>query len=555
MYRILIADDEGIMLVSLRTMIQKNIDEDCEVYTAKTGRAVLDMAESIRPDIIFMDIQMPVMSGIEAMQAIRKINKTVLFIVITAYNKFDYAKDAIEIGVFDFLTKPINKENFLGVIKRAMSQVDAERKNQLANLRIREKLDTVVPIIESGFINYLMLQGGGNESTYYNYKELLEIDQDYAFIILIQFGETIENGVLTNPVGMSMRSQNFYPVMRHIIKEHFTCLVGAVMANKVIVMVPGSIDGPEYDERIENIRQARNMLHALEKQIDAKFRIGIGQKCKLLQLSQSYQEAYRTLQEGEGRVVHVGDMHLKGEYEGEYPESDEQLMLKLVLQGDIQGAKEQAAVFFDWMVDNYPDYMDSIRLKVLELVMRAEREAFLNGGINYGFLYRNEYLSEVQESSSYEEISNWWIRKITDIAKHMAERKKNQLEDIVTKAISYISDNYRKDISLETVSREVNINPYYFSKKFKEETGVNFIDYLTDIRIGKAKELLKEDKLSIKEVCLASGYSDPNYFSRIFKKVENITPSEFRERCKYVQENQVLPVDYHAFGDNRDRLQ
>jgi two-component system response regulator YesN len=248
-------------------------------------------------------------------------------------------------------------------------------------------------------------------------------------------------------------------------------------------------------------------------------------------------------------------MHLKGEYEGEYPESDEQLMLKLVLQGDIQGAKEQAAVFFDWMVDNYPDYMDSIRLKVLELVMRAEREAFLNGGINYGFLYRNEYLSEVQESSSYEEISNWWIRKITDIAKHMAERKKNQLEDIVTKAISYISDNYRKDISLETVSREVNINPYYFSKKFKEETGVNFIDYLTDIRIGKAKELLKEDKLSIKEVCLASGYSDPNYFSRIFKKVENITPSEFRERCKYVQENQVLPVDYHAFGDNRDRLQ
>lgn len=536
-------------------MIQKNIDEDCEVYTAKTGRAVLDMAESIRPDIIFMDIQMPVMSGIEAMQAIRKINKTVLFIVITAYNKFDYAKDAIEIGVFDFLTKPINKENFLGVIKRAMSQVDAERKNQLANLRIREKLDTVVPIIESGFINYLMLQGGGNESTYYNYKELLEIDQDYAFIILIQFGETIENGVLTNPVGMSMRSQNFYPVMRHIIKEHFTCLVGAVMANKVIVMVPGSIDGPEYDERIENIRQARNMLHALEKQIDAKFRIGIGQKCKLLQLSQSYQEAYRTLQEGEGRVVHVGDMHLKGEYEGEYPESDEQLMLKLVLQGDIQGAKEQAAVFFDWMVDNYPDYMDSIRLKVLELVMRAEREAFLNGGINYGFLYRNEYLSEVQESSSYEEISNWWIRKITDIAKHMAERKKNQLEDIVTKAISYISDNYRKDISLETVSREVNINPYYFSKKFKEETGVNFIDYLTDIRIGKAKELLKEDKLSIKEVCLASGYSDPNYFSRIFKKVENITPSEFRERCKYVQENQVLPVDYHAFGDNRDRLQ
>lgn len=555
MYRIIIADDEGIMLFSLRTMLQKTFGEDCEVYTAKTGRAVLDMAESIRPDIIVMDIQMPVMSGIEAMQAIRKVNKAVLFIVITAYSKFDYAKEAIEIGVFDFLTKPVNKENFLSVIKRAMSQVDAERKKQLTNLRIREKLDTVVPIIESGFINYLMLQGGGNESTYYNYKELLEIEEEYAFIILIQFGETFENGVLTNPVGMSMRSQKFYPVMRHIVKEHFECLVGAVMANKVIVMVPGGLTGPEYEERIENTRQARHMLHALENQIDAKFRIGIGQKCRLEQLSQSYQEAYRALQEGEARVVHVGDMHLRGEYVGEYPEDNEQLMVKLVLQGDIQGAREQAVVFFDWMVDNYPDYTDSIRLKVLELVMYTEREAFLNGGINYGFLYRSEYLKEVQNSSSYEEISNWWIRKITDIARHMAERKKNQIEDIVMKAVSYMNENYRKDISLETVSREVNINPYYFSKKFKEETGVNFIDYLTDIRIGKAKELLEDDKLSIKEVCSMSGYSDPNYFSRIFKKVENITPSEFREKRKYEQENHVLSVGYHTLDGPHDRMQ
>ncbi len=532
MYRILIADDEGIMLYSLQTMIHKNMGEECEVYTAKTGRAVLEMVESIRPDIIFMDIQMPGMNGIEAMQAIRSVNKSVLFIVITAYNKFDYAKDAIEIGVFDFLTKPVNKENFLGVIRRAMAQVNEERKNRMSNLRIREKLDTVVPLIESGFLNYLMLQGAGTESTYYNYKELLEIEKGHAYVILIQFGESIEKGVLTNPVGMSMRSQRFYPILRTIVKEHFSCLVGGVMANKVIVMVPDDGEGQEYEERLQDIVKARNMLNKLEKQIDAKFRIGIGSKCPIEQLSQSYQEAYRALQEGEGRVIHVGDMHLRGEYVGEYPENNEQLLLQFIIKGDMAGAKEQAAIFFNWMVDNYPEYMDNIRLKVLELVMAAEREAFMNGGINYSFLYRKDYLKEVQDSSSYEEIGNWWLGKITDIAKCMADRKKNLAEDLTVKAIGYMNDNYRKDISLETVSREVNINPYYFSKKFKEETGVNFIDYLTDIRIKKAKELLEDDSLSIKEICSLSGYSDPNYFSRIFKKVENITPSEFRERCK-----------------------
>lgn len=530
MYRIIIADDEGIMLFSLQSMIQKNCGDDYEVFTAKTGRAVVDMAESIRPDIVFMDIQMPGMNGIEAMQTIRKINKSVIFIVITAYNKFDYAKEAIEIGVFDFLTKPVSKDNFLNVLKSAIAQVDSERNKQLTNLKIREKLETVVPIIESGFINYLMLQGTESESTYYNYKELLEIEEEYAYVILIQFGENYENGVLTNPVGMSMRSQKFYPILRHIVKENFSCQVGAVMANKVIVMVPNDNDGVEYEERIQTIEQARKLLHALEDQIEAKFRIAIGHKYRIDQINQSYQEAFRALQEGEGRVVHFGDMPLRGTFEEDYPEDNEELLFQMVLKGDVSGTKEQATIFFDWMVDNYSDYMDSIRLKVLELVMRAEKDAFWNGGINYSFLYRNDYLSDMMHISTYEEIRNWWLNKITDVTKHMSNRKKNQSESIVSKAIIYISDNYKKDISLDDVSREVNINPYYFSKRFKEETGVNFIDYLTSIRIKKAKELLEDPKLSIKEICTMSGYSDPNYFSRLFKKIENVTPSEYREK-------------------------
>lgn len=540
MYRILIADDEGIMLYSLQTIIQKNLGDECEVYTTKTGRSVVDMTENIKPDIIFMDIQMPGMNGIEAMQIIRSTNKSVIFIVITAYNKFDYAKEAIEIGVFDFLTKPVNKDNFLDVIKRAMAQVDIEHRNQLANLRIREKLESVVPILESGFINYLMLQGGDSESTYYNYKELLEIEEDNAYVILIQFGESYENGDLTNPVGMSMRSQKFYPILRYIVKEHFTCLVGAVMANKVIIMVPGTNAPVEYEDRMQTIAQARNLLHALENHIDARFRIGIGSKYPIENLYQSYQEALRALQEGDGRVVHVGDMPFKGEYEGDYPEKTEELIFQMVLKGDVSGVREQASIFFDWMLDNYPDYLDCIRLKVLELIMRAEKDAFCNGGINYGFLYRKDYLSEMLQSNSYDEIRNWLLNKIIDVTKHMANRKKNQSENIAAKAISYMTQNFRKEVSLEDVAKEVNINPYYFSKRFKEETGVNFIDYLTGIRIKKAKELLENPQLSIKEICIKAGYTDPNYFSRIFKKIENITPSEYREQCEVKNQHSAL---------------
>ena len=94
----------------------------------------------------------------------------------------------------------------------------------------------------------------------------------------------------------------------------------------------------------------------------------------------------------------------------------------------------------------------------------------------------------------------------------------------------YIQENYSRDISLDDVSSQVNISPYYFSKIFKEETGENFIEYLTRVRIDKAKELLVDENVSVKEAGIQSGYSDPNYFSRIFKKQMDMTPSEYKAK-------------------------
>lgn len=98
MYKIMIADDEGIVIDALKFIIEKSFGETCQVRSAKTGRSVIELAESFRPDIALMDIQMPGINGIEAMKEIRKTNKDIIFIVITAYDKFDYAREAVGLG-------------------------------------------------------------------------------------------------------------------------------------------------------------------------------------------------------------------------------------------------------------------------------------------------------------------------------------------------------------------------------------------------------------------------------------------------------------------------
>ena len=156
MYRIMLADDEGIMLEALKNIITSNFGDECEIATAKTGRAVVELAESFRPDIAFMDIQMPGINGIQAIKEIQKYNQNTIFIVISAYDKFSYAKEAINLGVLEYLTKPVNKRVVIDVCMKAMRKVDEARQKRSDDLKIREKLETVIPILESGYL-YLSL--------------------------------------------------------------------------------------------------------------------------------------------------------------------------------------------------------------------------------------------------------------------------------------------------------------------------------------------------------------------------------------------------------------
>lgn len=530
MYRVLIADDEGIMLEALKNIITSNFGSECELAFAKTGRAVIELAESFRPDIAFMDIQMPGINGIQAIREIRKFCSATKFIIITAYDKFDYAKEAINLGVMEYLTKPVKRQVIVDVLERVMREIDSERKLHSDKLRIQEKLETVIPIVENGFVNSMMLQEEGAGDFDY-YRMLLDLREEYAYVVLIQFGLPNDGGILTAPVGMSIKAQAFYPECRVICKEFFDCIVGPVMTNRIVLVVPCSAHTQEYAERIQTIERARNLARKLGKRFDAKFRAGIGRTYRLGELKLSYTEAYRALSQSISSVAHVDDLPVRGAYEGDYPGETERRLFQSLARGDWPETRRAADEIFDWMTHNYYDDRADIQLKVLEFVIWAERDAFMNGGIEkYDFQSRSDYMAAVLGCPDYTALKKWFLGKLEAVCRKVATKREEQSESVISKAKAYIDTYYAKELTLDEVSRFVNISPYYFSKLFKEESGENFIEYLTRVRISHAKELLKDPLLSIKEICVRSGYSDPNYFSRIFKKQEDVTPSEYRER-------------------------
>lgn len=529
MYKIMLADDEGIVIDSLKFIIDKNFAGKCEIESAKTGRKVIELAENFRPDIAFMDIQMPGINGIEAMKEIRKANSKVIFIVMTAYDKFDYAKEAINLGVMDYLNKPVNQETIVEVLKKAMARVDSEKERRSQDLLIKEKLETVTPILESGLIYNMLFHEHFTEDIE-NYKSILDIQQDTAYMMGVVCGDAQEGNHMTNAVGSSVRIQEYYQSIRSHLKEYFEgCIVGTVMANKIAVLVPCSTSTLDYNTRIDLIEKSRELVRALRKKTDISFRIGIGKVKKLEKMSESYTEALNSLVYTTGSVAHADDLPIGCDYESDYPIDLENKLFECVEKGDVEVGVATAGEYFDWMLGNGNDAVMSTRLKTLEFALWAEHLVYLNGGMTYRFTDREEYLPICFNTEDMGALKNWFVDRIGQACQNMMNKRNERSDSQIHTAIDYINNNYTSNISLDDVSRVINISPYYFSKLFKEETGEGFVEYLTKLRIEKAKDLLLNTDMPMKEICLEVGYPDPNYFSRTFKKNYGVTPTEYKE--------------------------
>ena len=307
MYTILLADDEGIMLESLKALILKNFPGECTVECVKTGRAAVEAAERLRPDIAFLDIQMPGLNGIQAMQEIRKYNDFTLFVIVTAFDRFSFAKEAINLGVIEYLTKPVNHRTFVDVLLRAMRMVDENRMKINDNLKVRERMAAVLPIFESGLIYSILLPEdfAGRADTY---KELLDIREDYLQAVVIEWGDEERDGVLSNPIGAGVKAFEHETAFRDLLRQTFDAVTGPVMSNRMVSFVARTGDGGTVADRIVMIEKALHLIRRLKARVDLRFRVGIGSTQSFGDALVSYKEATRSLRNCGRTVCHHDDI-------------------------------------------------------------------------------------------------------------------------------------------------------------------------------------------------------------------------------------------------------
>jgi two-component system, response regulator YesN len=314
------------------------------------------------------------------------------------------------------------------------------------------------------------------------------------------------------------------------LKSKCTCIVGPVMLNRIVVFILSQVQEDEYAERLEALEIAEFIFEKISEKANADFYIGIGSKIKGNEnLLKSYEESIRAIKNANQKgIIHIKDIQDQGRSSQDYPYAKEKYILEKASLGETTECIQAFNHIFNWLVNEYSEAVKEIKSRLAELIVMLHRLA-LEYDIEEGDLFkRQNYLSEFLSIEELTTLKVWCSNRINFITGSIKNIRIKRLSNIVTNAKIFINSNFDKELTLEDVSREVKLSPHYFSKFFKEETGENFIDYLTNLRIRKAKDFLESGLYSIKEICYKVGYNDPNYFSRIFKKITGNTPTDYK---------------------------
>lgn len=535
--KVFLVEDEYIV----REGIKNNIDWEKNGYDfcgeASDGELAFPMISEKRPDIVITDIRMPFMDGIELSRMIKEEYPEIKIIILSGHEEFEYAKAAIQMGVEEYLLKPINGDELLQVVNRVAQKIKEENES-------RETLQ----------------EGEGDENFEYAKRQLLSslIDDNASLSDAMEQGKKIHLNLMAQcynimmlklqrknkEQGFSQRILELYKTMEDTLKEQDgqSIMFDRAPEGKVILFM-GS--GEEEIRRNMDVfaGQFREILPEYE---DVTYFGSVGVPVmRLRELGESYEAAshgfsYRFLTEP-NQIVDNHTVFDQTRNEKKFSCSigsvDIQNLDKQKIESFLKGGEMDEIHFFveEYMKNTGDAGKNSMIFRqyiVMDMFFAASHflTQITDGREQLGEPFESP--EQMQKIVSDLEATVVYIKELfTKVMQVRDAQTTEHNSDVVENAKKYISENYHdEELTLNTVAHEVNVSPNHLSAMFSQKTGQTFVKYLTDVRMHRAKELLKCTSKRSNEICEEVGYRDPHYFSHLFKKNVGCSPIQYRER-------------------------
>lgn len=517
--KVVIADDEKKICLLLRNLIDWDGIGMEIVGEANNGVDALRLLTEERPDIVILDIRMPGMDGLELLQKIREMDERIKVILISGHKHFEYAHTALRYGVENYLLKPINGEELLNNLQMVKNKILQENGEARKHSLMKERLSESIEKVRKSFLGILLDDRGKMEQTdleEWNQQYYLHLKQSHFRMGLIQVGglQKQQIDIVLDYVG------SFLENAMKLFTSEILC---QKRKNELVCLF-------NYEEETiwrENLQEFFERIVQKYEDI-CTFSMGISEdRTKITgdMIEQAQDAALYHFRAGAHRIIFYSEDMARGK-EGLGGEWYKKLQQAI----QIENPELVASCFAEVMRvvekrELSPSTLYHILEKAGELLENFSKVTKQeNSGITNA-----QYLENINRAKTERELVSMAEKEAICMINKWTQLREMKDSKYVRQAKNFIESNYTKELSLDNVAREVGINASYFSALFKKEQGITFSDYLTEVRIARAKELLEEGKWNVSEVGWAVGYKDQKYFSKLFLKVVGIKPSEYKK--------------------------
>lgn len=530
MVKVLLVDDEPLECEAIRFILERERPEVQVVGQAGSGRLALKLARELRPDIVFMDIQMPGIGGLEATQALKEAVPGVKVVMLTAYDEFDFAQRALKLGASDYLLKPARPQEILRVVDNMCRELAEAAAREEEEKRLRQELEAMMPFIATGLVLDLVSGRSTNLEQLKERASFLGLGPGPYQVLLVDIDHFAASTQARREVERQVLKKEVYQALLRTLQDNAQGLVTPLGSDTFLVLacVPGGKEAA--------LELAEKLREAVASSTPCTVTVGVGTTCAdLAEVPLSYAAAQRAVRYGSffgaDQVVASSELE-RGDAESTfYPYELEARLAQSVRLGEAETARAVFRELWQRLSAATAGEAELARARALELATVLTRAA-LEGGAESSVLsvLQRASLEELTAAPTAAAVEEW-VRAVLDECLKAVEASQAALRsEVIGQAKRYINQHFREPVSLEDVAKEVHLSPFYLSRLFKEKEGVNFVDYLTRLRLEEAKKLLAQTNDTVAAIAEQVGYAEANYFSRIFRRHFGMSPSEYRER-------------------------
>lgn len=522
MKKILLVDDEIVFRETIRDCIDWSTHGFIYCGDASDGEMALPLIEEMRPDILITDVSMPFMNGLELCSIVTKSMPEMKIIILSGHGEFEYARTALRMGIEDYCLKPLSSAELIQTLQQVSVKIDCEREEKSRIERLKRNETDSAQLSRQKLLNDLC-------SGFMTTIEALHLSSSLQLNLVARYYIAVTADWRSPASALDLLPMEMQPVLHTIrILQQDT---GKLIFQRSKTETVWILKGDTLEQLQAELQPFRLLQQSSTDGSTASLSIGIG--CVQDRLQNVHLSFLEAVEDMHWRRLSRQNRHALWEITS--GRLDQSLFLD---RGKfIQFLKTGTAKQLEAFVWEYTTVLKEINWKTSPIGYYILNDLTIEVFRSAKDLYRHlgeteELLHQLQEEIS--QIHTW--RDTCSYLVKLAEQfwswrsRIDKYNDMLNKAKQFIADNYNKDtISLQDAADHVKVSPSHLSKVFSQETGQTFIEFLTQMRINKAMELLKTTSAKSYEIAYRIGYNDAHYFSNLFKRLTGMTTKEFRK--------------------------